>query len=69
MSDTEYPVSPDGRFRWDGFRWVPTARQQRRTVLLALGLVGSVVLGFVALFALVLGPTVFKLLEAFGFGQ
>jgi hypothetical protein len=30
MGDSQFPVSDDGRFCWDGQRWVATQTQQSR---------------------------------------
>jgi hypothetical protein len=47
--------SPDGRWWWDGARWVPTqqpaARRSGRTVVLVLALVAAAVVGVVLLLA------------------
>jgi hypothetical protein len=42
MTELDPLVSPDGRFRWDGKRWVATTRQLRRSALLALLILGVV---------------------------
>jgi hypothetical protein len=52
--------SPDGRWWWDGARWVPTqqpaARRSGRTVVLVLALVAAAVVGVVLLLALLSRP-------------
>jgi hypothetical protein len=65
VTDSPPTVSPDGRFEWDGRRWVPTAHQRRRTCLLVIAILGSIFAVFLALFVIVLGPTILALLRAF----
>ena len=63
--DRQPAVSPDGRFRWNGERWVPTAYQRRRTCLLVIAILGGIFAVFLALFLIVLGPTILALFRAF----
>lgn len=65
MTESPPTVSPDGRFRWDGERWVPTAHQRRRTCLLVLAIVGGVFAAFLALFLVVFGPAILALFRVF----
>lgn len=42
MGESKFPVSEDGRYVWDGQRWVATPRQQdrdHRTLAVVLSLV------------------------------
>lgn len=65
MPDSPPAVSPDGRFRWDGDRWVPTAYQRRRTCLLVIAILGGIFAAFLALFLMVVGPTILALVRVF----
>lgn len=65
MTDSPPTISPDGRFRWDGERWVPTAYQRRRTCLLVLAILGGIFAAFLGLFLIVLGPTILALFRVF----
>ena len=65
MTDSPPTVSPDGRFQWNGERWVPTAYQRRRTCLLVIAILGGIFAVFLALFVIVLGPTILALLRVF----
>ena len=65
MTDSPPAVSPDGRFRWDGDRWVPTAYQRRRTCLLVIAILGGIFAAFLALFLMVVGPTILALVRVF----
>ncbi len=58
-------ISPDGRFRWDGERWLPTAYQQGRTCLLVLAILGGIAAVFLAVFLIVLGPAIIELFQVF----
>jgi hypothetical protein len=65
VTDSPPAVSPDGRFRWDGDRWVPTAYQRRRTCLLVIAILGGIFAAFLALFLMVVGPTILALVRVF----
>jgi hypothetical protein len=65
VPDSPPAVSPDGRFRWDGDRWVPTAYQRRRTCLLVIAILGGIFAAFLALFLMVVGPTILALVRVF----
>lgn len=65
MTDSPPTVSPDGRFRWNGERWVPTAHQRRRTCLLVVAILGGIFAAFLALFLIVFGPTIIALFRVF----
>lgn len=65
MTDSPPTVSPDGRFRWNGERWVPTAYQRRRTWLLVVAILGGIFVAFLALCLIVLGPTIIALFRVF----
>jgi hypothetical protein len=65
VTDSPPTVSPDGRFSWNGERWVPTAYQRRRTCLLVIAILGGVLAAFLALFLIVVGPTILALFRVF----
>ena len=65
MTDSPPTVSPDGRFHWNGERWVATAYQRRRTCLLVIAILGGILAAFLALFLIVLGPTIIALFRVF----
>jgi hypothetical protein len=65
VPDSPPAVSPDGRFRWDGDRWVPTAYQRRRTCLLVIAILGGIFATLLALFLMVVGPTILALVRVF----
>jgi hypothetical protein len=65
VPDSPPAVSPDGRFRWDGDRWVPTAYQRRRTCLLVIAILGGIFAAVLALFLMVVGPTILALVRVF----
>ena len=65
MTDSPPIVSPDGRFRWDGERWVSTADQRRGTCLLVVAALSGLFAAFLALFLIVLGPTILALFRVF----
>jgi hypothetical protein len=65
VPDSPPAVSPDGRFRWDGARWVPPAYQRRRTCLLVIAILGGIFAAFLALFLMVVGPTILALVRVF----
>lgn len=65
MTESPPTVSPDGRFRWNGERRVPTAYQWRRTGLLVVAILGGIFAAFLALFLVVLGPTILALFRVF----
>ena len=65
VTDAQSTVSPDGRFRWNGQRWVPTRKQQRRTWLLALAILGGIVGLLLVLFLIVFGPVIVELFKVF----
>lgn len=52
-------------FRWDGERWVPTARRKRQSLLLVLAILGGLGVLLLALMAVVLGPAIIGLVRAF----
>jgi|tagenome__1003787_1003787.scaffolds.fasta_scaffold13028707_1 hypothetical protein len=62
MAESQFPVSDDGRFWWDGQRWVATQRQQDRdhrtlavVVSLVFGLPFLALLVVMVLLAIALG--------------
>jgi hypothetical protein len=59
------PVSPDGRFEWDGRRWVATREQRRRSLMMAFGIVTSILVFTLGLMLLVLAPAIIALIEVF----
>ena len=64
MAELDPLVSPDGRFRWDGQRWVATPRQMRRSALLALLILG-VVFGIpLLLLVAIWAPAIIAILRA-----
>ena len=65
MSREDQPFSTDGMFRWDGERWAPTGRKKRQSLLLVLAIVGGILALLLALFAVVYGPAIVRLVDAF----
>jgi len=65
MSREDQPLSTDGMFRWDGERWAPTGRKKRQSLLLVLAIVGGILALLLALFAVVYGPAIVSLVDAF----
>ena len=65
MTESQPTVSADGRFRWNGERWVPTAYQRRRTCLLVIAILGGIFAALLVLFLIVLGPTILALFRVF----
>jgi hypothetical protein len=63
MSREDQPLSTDGMFRWDGERWAPTGRKKRQSLLLVLA--GGILALLLALFAVVYGPAIVSLVDAF----
>lgn len=65
MSRDDQPLSPDDMFRWDGERWAPTGHTKRQSLLLVLAIVGGILALLLALFAVVYGPAIVSLVDAF----
>jgi hypothetical protein len=65
MTDVDPLLSPDGRFRWDGRRWVATPQQTLRTVLIVLGILAAGMVLLLGLLAVVLGPAIVEMIKVF----
>jgi hypothetical protein len=65
VTDADSTVSPDGRFRWNGEHWVPTPKQQRRTWLLVVAILGGILGLLAVLILIVFGPVIVELVKVF----